>query len=88
MGMTFAAGWFGNDHLAARKLTRALEERDAALLMSQEALTMSEKALTHSLNSAETLAICLGRIGIRPAEVVPSKRKDVLRDYAGLAGLQ
>ncbi len=81
--VSFAAGWLVHEHETAPKLQRITEERDLTLKMAEASLAMSAKAIDHSLSNAETLAICLEKIGLRPVEAPP--RKIVTTSRAGLA---
>lgn len=76
VGLLFAffAGWCWNEHVNASKLSRITEERDAYFKLSTEALQMSDRALNASLENSATLEVCLGKLGLKPAALVPTQK--------------
>ena len=88
LGMAFSSGWLSNEYLNARKLARIAEERDAFLEMSKAAVSMSERSLQKSLENAQTLEVCLGKIGLKPAVLTPTQKKTEEPDGTRLAHLR
>ena len=87
LGLTFAAGWFSSELSMSKKLQRITEERDTYASLVKAAVAMSDRALEHSLNNAETLEVCLGKLNLTPVVLTPTRRQ-VARDSARLAQLQ
>ena len=87
----FAAGWYSNEVQNAHQLARLTDERDTALKMTHASLDMSQKAVSHALSSAETLEICLTKIGFPRDEgrrYPPTPTNSYYRPGPWLAGLQ
>lgn len=71
----FGGGWYLGDQRSAQKLARITEERDIAMSTAKTAVEVSEKALEHSLSNAGTLEICLGKLGLKPAVITPTRHR-------------
>jgi len=64
--VSFIAGWSVSELRVRARLDRLQADRDLHAAIAEEAVRLGDRALEHSLTNADTLALCLGKLGLRP----------------------